>query len=142
MGGTAMYRRKFTKEFKEAAIGKLRRGTPEVEVAQACQVNRRMLRRWQRELNEYGARAFGGYGKSRHLQAEPKSKGITVRLSADELTAVITASSAAGFASLTEFARFRMFRETGERSPAQVRTMLDELTAVVRKLTERLPSSP
>jgi transposase-like protein len=135
-----MSRRKFTREFKEAAVRKLRRGTPELEVARACRVNRWILRRWQKELNEFGARAFGGYGTNRRAHAAPKSKPIILYLSSDELDAVKAASSAAGFRSLAEFARSRILRATGERPLAQVEKLLEDLAVVVRKLTERLPS--
>jgi len=133
-----MFRRKFTKQFKEAAIRKLRRGTPELEVARACRVNRWILRRWQKELDEFGARAFGGYGTNRRTHAAPKSKPIILCLSSDELDAVKAASSAAGFRSLAEFARSRILSATGERPLAQVETILGELAVVATKLTQML----
>jgi transposase-like protein len=133
-----MFRRKFTKQFKEAAIRKLRRGTPELEVARASRVNRWILRRWQKELDEFGARAFGGYGTNRRAQAVPKSKPIILYLSSDELDAVKAASSAAGFRGLAEFARSRILCATGERPLAQVETVLEEIAAVATKLTQML----
>jgi len=133
-----MSRRKFTKGFKEAAVRKLRGGTPAGEVARACRVDAAILRRWQKEWDEFGARAFGGYGKSRKACAEPRSKAIIVRLSDDELDAVKMASSTAGCRSLTEFARSCMFHATGEPHLAQMETLLGELAAVMRKLTQTL----
>lgn len=58
-------RRKFTKEFKEAAVRRLELGASVAEVARACEVNANVLHRWRRELREFGARAFSGAGKSR-----------------------------------------------------------------------------
>ena len=120
-------RRKFTKRFKEAAVRKLKRGTPIGDVARACRVNQWILRRWQTELNEFGARAFGGYGKRRRDYAPSKSKPILLYLCSDELDAVKAASSEAGFRSLAEFARSCILRATGERPLAQVGTILGEL---------------
>ena len=58
-------RRKFTKEFKEAALRRLDLGASLAEVARACEVNPNLLHRWRRELRDYGAKAFNGNGKSR-----------------------------------------------------------------------------
>ena len=44
-------RRKFTKEFKQAAVGRLNAG--------------QSLHRWRRELQEHGERAFQGSGNKR-----------------------------------------------------------------------------
>ena len=131
--------RKFTKDFKEAAVRKLRLGTPAGEVAEACSVDPAVLRRWHKELDEFGEMAFGGYGKSRYARAEPRSKAISVRLSDDELDAVMTASFAAGCRSLTEFARLCMLQASGDSPPRQVEIVLGELAAVMGKLTQALP---
>ena len=58
-------RRKFTREFKEAAVRRLGLGATLAEVARACEVNPNVLHRWRRELRDHGARAFSGNGKSR-----------------------------------------------------------------------------
>jgi transposase-like protein len=58
-------RRKFTREFKEAAVRRLELGAGMAEVARACEVNPNVLHRWRRELREHGAKAFSGNGKSR-----------------------------------------------------------------------------
>jgi transposase-like protein len=136
-----MYRRKFTREFKEAAVRKLQLGKTEREVAQACRVNHWILRRWQREYENFGARAFGGYGKSRHVRKEPRSRAITLYLSSDEFEAVKAASSAAGFRSLAEFGRSCIFCPTSGPPLEQVKDVLEELAVVVRKLSERLSNS-
>ena len=43
-------RRKFTKEFKEAAVRRLELGASLAEVARACEVNPNVLHRWRREV--------------------------------------------------------------------------------------------
>jgi transposase len=58
-------RRKFTKEFKEAAVRRLELGASLAEVARACEVNPNVLQRWKRELRDYGAQAFSGKGQRR-----------------------------------------------------------------------------
>ena len=58
-------RRRFTREFKEAAVRRLEMGVPVAEVARACEVSPNALYRWRRELREFGSRAFAGPGHSR-----------------------------------------------------------------------------
>jgi len=58
-------RRKFTKEFKEAAVRRLELGASLAEVARACEVNPNVLHRWKRELRDYGVKAFSGKGQRR-----------------------------------------------------------------------------
>ena len=58
-------RRKFTREFKEAAVRRLELGASVAEVTRACEVNTNVLHRWRRELREFGAKAFVGQGRSR-----------------------------------------------------------------------------
>ena len=58
-------RRKFTREFKEAAVGRLGLGVSLAEVARACEVNANVLHRWRRERQEYGPKAFAGNGQRR-----------------------------------------------------------------------------
>jgi transposase len=61
-------RRKFTGEFKEAAVRRLELGASILEVARACEVNPNVLHRWRRELRDLGGKAFQGNGKSRAEQ--------------------------------------------------------------------------
>lgn len=61
-------RRKFTREFKEAAVRRLELGTSVAEVSRACEVNANVLHRWRRELREFGAKAFAGQGRSRTVE--------------------------------------------------------------------------
>jgi transposase len=58
-------RRKFTREFKEAAVRRLELGASMAEVAHACEVNPNILHRWRRELREFGGKAFAGPGRNR-----------------------------------------------------------------------------
>ena len=58
-------RRKFTREFKEAAVRRLELGASVAEVSRACEVNPNVLHRWRRELREFGAKAFAGPGRNR-----------------------------------------------------------------------------
>jgi transposase len=58
-------RRKFSKEFKQAAIRRLELGASVAEVARACEVNPNVLHRWRRELHTHGGRAFPGEGRNR-----------------------------------------------------------------------------
>jgi transposase len=61
----SLSRRKFTREFKEAALRRLELGASVSEVARACEVNPNLLHRWRLELRKHGARAFSGHGQSR-----------------------------------------------------------------------------
>ena len=58
-------RRKFSKEFKEAAVRRMDSGQSVAEVARALEVHPSDLQRWRRELREHGERAFSGVGKKR-----------------------------------------------------------------------------
>ena len=58
-------RRKFTKEFKLAAVARLRAGESVGAVARSLEVNRQDLYRWGRALEKFGARAFPGVGQKR-----------------------------------------------------------------------------
>ena len=58
-------RRRFTREFKEAAVRRLEMGIPVAEVARAVEVSPNALYRWRRELREFGRRAFAEPGRSR-----------------------------------------------------------------------------
>jgi len=58
-------RRKFTQEFKLAAVERLRAGDPVGLVARSLEVNREDLYRWSRAVEKFGARAFPGVGQKR-----------------------------------------------------------------------------
>ena len=59
----SLSRRKFTKEFKRAAVRRLEVGASLAEVARACEVNPNVLHRWRREFRDGVDRAFPGLGK-------------------------------------------------------------------------------
>ena len=65
-----MSRRKFSKEFKLAAIRSLQTGQSAGEVARALEVHPSDLYRWRRELEEHGERAFTGIGKKRAEESQ------------------------------------------------------------------------
>lgn len=58
-------RRKFTKEFKLAAVGRLRAGDSVGLLARSLGVNREDLYRWSRDVEKFGVRAFPGVGQKR-----------------------------------------------------------------------------
>src|SRR4030066_703212 len=58
-------RRRFTREFKMAAIERLEQGVSVGEVARALEVNPNGLQRWRREFREGPGNAFPGLGKRR-----------------------------------------------------------------------------
>jgi len=58
-------RRKFSKDFKQAAVRRLNSGQSVAEVARALEVHPSELHRWRRELQDHGERAFNGAGKKR-----------------------------------------------------------------------------
>ena len=58
-------RRKFTREFKEAAVRRLELGASVGEVSRACEVSAKMLCRWREEIHQLGAKAFPGPGQRR-----------------------------------------------------------------------------
>ena len=58
-------RRKFTGEFKLAAVERLRRGEAAGAVARSLEVNRQDLYRWSRDVDKFGGRAFPGVGQKR-----------------------------------------------------------------------------
>ncbi len=52
-------RRKFTREFKEAAVRRLELGASVAEVSRASEVNANVLHRWRRETAAMGLAAAG-----------------------------------------------------------------------------------
>ncbi len=64
----SLSRRKFTQEFKLAAVQQLERGASAAEVARAFEVNPNLLHRWRREFRQGPGNAFPGEGKRRWEQ--------------------------------------------------------------------------
>ena len=58
-------RRRFTREFKLAAVERLERGVSAGEAARALEVNPHVLQRWVREFRQGPGNAFPGLGKRR-----------------------------------------------------------------------------
>jgi transposase-like protein len=58
-------RRRFTREFKLAAIQRLEQGVSIAEVARALEVNPNLLQRWRREFRQGPGNAFPGHGQRR-----------------------------------------------------------------------------
>lgn len=61
----ALTRRKFTREFKLAAIKLLGSGKSFARVARELELHETVLRRWQREFEAQPSRAFPGLGQGR-----------------------------------------------------------------------------
>jgi len=57
--------RRFTREFKLAAIQRLEQGISIAEVARALEVNCNVLRRWRKEFRQGPGNAFPGQGQRR-----------------------------------------------------------------------------
>jgi len=58
-------RRKFTKEFKIAALRQLDSGVSIAAVARSCEINPSLLHRWRRDFQQSAEQAFPGLGKKR-----------------------------------------------------------------------------
>lgn len=58
-------RRKFTKEFKMAALRRMEAGASVAEVARACEINPGLLHRWRNDFQHSAEHAFPGVGKRR-----------------------------------------------------------------------------
>jgi transposase len=58
-------RRRFTREFKLAAIRRLEQGISVAEVARALEVNPNLLHRWRSEFRQGTGNVFPGHGQRR-----------------------------------------------------------------------------
>jgi transposase-like protein len=58
-------RRRFTREFKLAAVQRLEQGVSVAEVARALEVNPNVLHRWRKEFRQGPGNAFPGHGQRR-----------------------------------------------------------------------------
>jgi transposase len=58
-------RRRFTREFKLAAIQRLEQGVSIAEIARALEVNANVLHRWRKEFRQGPGNAFPGPGQRR-----------------------------------------------------------------------------
>ena len=57
--------RRFSREFKLAAVRRLEEGVSIAEVARALEVNPNLLHRWRREFRQGPGNAFPGHGQRR-----------------------------------------------------------------------------
>ncbi len=57
-------RRKFTREFKVAALRRLDTGASIAEVARACEIDPNLLHRWRKEFKQAPEQAFPGLGSA------------------------------------------------------------------------------
>ena len=76
----SLSRRRFTQEFKLAAVERLEQGASAAEVSRAFEVNPNLLHRWRRELRQGRGNAFPGEGKRRWEEtrsAEPAAASPT-----------------------------------------------------------------
>jgi transposase-like protein len=129
-------RRKFPREFKEAAVRRLERGDSVPEVCRLCRVDANTLHRWRKEFRDYGAQAFSGYGKSR-LPTEP-AQTIVVRLTREEHQRLKAACSRSRAHSLSEFARAHLRRPPPELSAREFLERLNRLAAGVLRLSSAI----
>jgi len=58
-------RRKFTREFKVAALRQIEAGASLAAVARSCEINPNLLHRWRRDFQQSPERSFPGLGKKR-----------------------------------------------------------------------------
>jgi transposase len=63
-------RRKFTKEFKLAAVRRLEQGVSMAEVARGLEVSPNVLHRWRKEFRAGTGNAFPGNGKQRWSEGQ------------------------------------------------------------------------
>jgi transposase-like protein len=79
-------RRKFTKEFKLAAVARLNGGQTMGEVVRALEVHPTMLHRWREQLRERGEdAAFPGRG-NRKLQEESRIAELERKIGQQQMT--------------------------------------------------------
>lgn len=58
-------RRKFTREFKIAALRRWEAGASIAEVSRACEINPNLLHRWRKDFQHSAEHAFPGLGNRR-----------------------------------------------------------------------------
>jgi Transposase len=127
-------RRAYTKELKEAAVRQLESGIPIGRVSAKRKISATLLRRWLSEFQEYGERAFSGYGRARtSLGGSIKT---SLRFTGDEYLRLKEAWSQAGNPTLSDFVRDQVLRATKTEplSIAAIAVSALELAAAVRKL--------
>jgi transposase-like protein len=151
-------RRRFTREFKAAALEHLERagrerGTADgnestvTQVAAALNVPPNTLHRWRKEAREFGGQAFSGYGKSR-ATSRP-ARVVKISLHAGEYQRVRAAFENSFARSLPDFTRSQLLEATGQRDAdygerhdvreaveqayAEIHGKLDDLAGILRR---------
>jgi transposase-like protein len=125
-------RRRFTKQFKKAAVERLEKGGSLIEVASSIKIPAAVLSRWRQEWRQFGAEAFSGYGKSR-LPSQP-TRVVRVFLTQDEDTRIKVACTTGKARSLTLFARSLLLESAAEISLIELLARLDSLVVTVQSL--------
>jgi transposase-like protein len=136
-------RRRFTKEFKAAAVERLEREargksgergaahgqaahgneTTVMQVAAALNVPPNTLHRWRKEAREFGGQAFSGYGKSR--AASKPARVIKISLHPGEYQRVRDAFENSSARSLPDFTRSQLLEATAGRDERAVKCAVD-----------------
>ena len=129
-------RRRYPREFKEAAVLRLEQGEALPKVGRACQIDPTVLRRWWQEKKRYGEAAFPGYGKAR--SPVPSSRIAIVRFTQHEYEGIQAASAkearskrGSSFSSLPDFVRAQIL--TPAPSVAEIADRLEVLVSSVRR---------
>jgi transposase-like protein len=149
-------RRRFTREFKAAALEKLERLEREatrvsrstvMQVAAALDVAPNTLHRWRKEAREFGGGAFSGYGKSR--AGSRPARVIKISLHAGEYQRVREAFENSSARSLPDFTRSQLLatveadadrdgdhgdEQASEQVYAEIRGKLDDLAGILRRM--------
>ena len=129
-------RRKFTREFKMAAMRRLEAGVSIAEVARALEVNPNVLHRWRREFRQAPGNAFPGYGQrrwsepGRRVGAEDRPAGVGDRFFERVLAAHRRTADAAGID--WKSAVYRQVRRRNERQRGLTIERMVELARVSR----------
>jgi transposase-like protein len=152
-------RRRFTREFKAAALEQLEREgrkrggehgseSTVTRVAAALNVPPNTLHRWRKEAREFGGQAFSGYGKSR-ATSRP-ARVIKISLHPGEYQRVRTAFEDSSARSLPDFTRSQLLSTTlepdveydvdcgvghdVEQAYAEIHGKLDDLAGILRRM--------
>ncbi len=95
-------KRRFSKEFKEAAVQRVQQGTPVKQVARDLRVDPAVVRRWRNALSSLGSGAF--------FDNAPRTRAVIFRLTEEEYASVKAFAKASGARSLSDFARSAVLR--------------------------------
>lgn len=128
-------RRRFSKEFKEAAVRRLEQGETVSEIVSALELDPTVLRRWWHEWRRFGETAFSGYGKQRSPSGS--SRIVTLRFTQDEFDRVQAVSLASRAGSLPDFVRTQIIPAAPAPSITEIAHRLEVLITQVRTAVPR-----